>query len=195
MDVRLAIQLILVFTSLLSIMFSFNYYVHYRVLALNRPFQREQNRRRYRAALLVLAFSATIFGAAMLSLVAGAGRGGQAPQNFGLTASPPGEQFQPDPSSPATTAAPGGPTVAPPTPSATPTPALRRATIGNTNGFGANMRTAPGVAAEIVATLSDDTQVKLTDAIQEAGGYTWQLVVLEDGSEGWVADIFLILEE
>jgi hypothetical protein len=195
MDIRLAIQLTIIFTSLLSIMFSFNYYVHYRVLALNRPFQREENRRRYRAALLLLAFSALIFIAAMSSLVAGAGRGGQATQNPGLTATPSGEQLQVAPSVPAATPAPSGPAVAPPIPSATPTPVLRRARIGNTNGFGANMRTAPGVAAEIVATLSDDTQVKLTDAIQEAGGYTWQLIITDDGREGWVADIFLIPEE
>lgn len=195
MDNRLVILLILIFTSLLSITFSFNYYVHYRVLVLNRTFQREENRRRYRAALLVLAFSALIFIAALYSLVAGAGRGRQMPQNPALTAVPSGDQTQVAPTSLAATPAPSGPAGALPAPSATPTAIIRRATIGNTNGFGANMRTAPGVAAEIIATLMDDTQVRLTDATQEAGGYTWQLVILENGQEGWVAEIFLIPED
>jgi hypothetical protein len=195
MDIRLAIQLIFIFTSLLTITFSFRYYVHYRVLVLNRTFQREENRRRYRAALLVLAFSALIFVAALYSLVAGVGRNRQALQNPAATAAPAGEQLQVAPSIPATTPAPVQPAGAPPAPTETPTAILRRARIANTNGFGANMRTAPGVAAEIVATLMDDTQVRLTGAFQEAGGYTWQLVVLEDGREGWVADIFLVLEE
>ena len=194
MDERLGIQLIFIFTSLLSITFSFNYYVHYRVLVLNRTFQQEENRRRYRAALLALAFSVLILIAALFSLVAGAHRGGQMPQSPGLTASPSGGQIQVLPPSSAATPAPGEPAGATLAPSETPTAILRRARIGNTNGFGANIRTAPGVAAEIVATLMDDTQVRLAGASQEAGGYTWQLVVLDNGLEGWVADIFLIFE-
>ncbi len=194
MDVRLGIQLIVIFASLLSVMFSFNYYVHYRVLVLNRPFHREENRRRYRIALLVLAFSLVIFLAALFTLVAGAGRSDQSPGDPGLTASPSGGQLQLTAASPTATPAPAQPAESPSPPTATPTPNLRRARIGNTNGFGANLRTAPGVAAEIVATLMDDTQVKLAGASQEAGGYTWQLVVLDNGQEGWVAEIFLIFE-
>lgn len=194
MDVRLGIQLIVIFASLLGVMFSFNYYVHYRVLVLNRPFQREENRRRYRIALLALAFSVVIFLAALFTLVAGARRSDQSPGDTGLTASPSGGQVQLTPANPTATPAPGQPAASPLPPTATPTPSLRRARIGNTNGFGANLRTAPGVAAEIVATLMDDTPVKLAGASQEAGGYTWQLVVLDNGQEGWVAEIFLIFE-
>ena len=68
------------------------------------------------------------------------------------------------------------------------------ARIGNTNGFGVNVRSEPGLEYEMFAQLSDGSRVELTGEAQSADGFTWQRVRLEDGRLGWIANNFLISE-
>jgi uncharacterized protein YgiM (DUF1202 family) len=69
------------------------------------------------------------------------------------------------------------------------------ARIGNTNGFGANVRSEPTLRSEMIAQLSDGSRVDLTGEAESADGFNWQRVRLEDGRLGWIADNFLIPED
>ena len=67
--------------------------------------------------------------------------------------------------------------------------------IGNTNYQGANVRQGPSLNAPIVAKLINGTEVLLLDtASQEADGFTWQRVLLENGTTGWVVGRYLLEE-
>ena len=69
-------------------------------------------------------------------------------------------------------------------------PDLGFARIGNTTGFGVNVRSEPGLEYVIVTQLSDGSRVELTGEAQSADGFTWQHIRLEDGHLGWIADNF-----
>lgn len=79
-----------------------------------------------------------------------------------------------------------------PTPETVPVSGFAR--IGNTTGFGVNVRSEPGLAFEVLTQLSDGIRVELTGEVQSADGFTWQRVRLEDGRLGWIVDNFLIPE-
>jgi hypothetical protein len=68
------------------------------------------------------------------------------------------------------------------------------ARIGNTNTFGANMRAEPSLSAEVITSLSDGTRVTLLGTSEKTDGLIWQAVRLEDGRQGWIADLFLFVE-
>ncbi len=54
-----------------------------------------------------------------------------------------------------------------------------------------NMRAEPTTEAEVVLVISAGTTVTITGGSQDADGYTWWPVELEDGTTGWVAQDFL----
>jgi len=97
---------------------------------------------------------------------------------------------------PSPTPNPFSPLVPTPSPKSSPTPevvpGLGFARIGNTNGFGVNVRSEPGLEYEMLTQLSDGSRVERTGEAQSADGFTWQRVRLEDGRLGWIADNFLI---
>lgn len=189
----LILPLSLIFTCLLTIAVSFRYFVHYRLLTIHQAAQRDQNRLRYRLAGAALLLASLVFLAAMFNVVNQTGQRERAAEN---PAAPGQQATQPAPGSPPVDGASPAPASAPtPTPSPTETPQLRLTKIGNTGGFGANVRSGPGLEYEILATLPDDTPVSLTNESQTAGDFQWWLIILEDGSQGWVAENFLSFEE
>ncbi len=99
---------------------------------------------------------------------------------------------------PSPTPIPFSPLAPSPSPVSTPTPGVTPgigfARVGNTNGFGANVRSEPGLKYEMLTQLSDGSRVELTGEAQTADGFTWQRVLLEDGRSGWIAENFLIPE-
>lgn len=84
------------------------------------------------------------------------------------------------------------PTESAPTPVPSSTPA-RTATIGNTGGAGANMRTTPSTTSTIITSVNDGTLVTLLDGLETADGFTWQLIAIPDGRQGWVVNSFLLI--
>lgn len=98
----------------------------------------------------------------------------------------PGGQDTPDPGLPNT---PTITTTPPPPPS--PTSAVT-ATIGNTGGAGANMRSVPGLEGAIITSVNEGTQVTVLDSTETMDGFTWQLIVIPDGRQGWVVVNYLI---
>ena len=79
-----------------------------------------------------------------------------------------------------------------PTLQVTPTRILPTATIANTGGAGANIRSSPGLAGTIIATLPEGTRVILLDETQQVDGFNWQSIEMPDTRDGWVAVQFLI---
>jgi sortase (surface protein transpeptidase) len=59
------------------------------------------------------------------------------------------------------------------------------------NTDGVNMRSEPTTAAEVVQVLSVGTVVTITGDTQDADGYTWAPIQLEDGTPGWIVVDFL----
>ena len=72
------------------------------------------------------------------------------------------------------------------------TPILPKATIGNTGGAGANIRSNPGLGGTIIEILSDGTRVILLEGTEEVDGFNWQYIEMPDTREGWVVTQFLI---
>ncbi len=100
------------------------------------------------------------------------------------------------PTLPTTTPAPSREPTATRAPTGTATQAsLPTLFIGNTSFQGVNMRAEPSLSGKIVARLMNATVVTILDEpTVDADGYTWQKIRLEDGTEGWVANIFLVVE-
>lgn len=61
-----------------------------------------------------------------------------------------------------------------------------RAAVRTAENDPLNMRTEPSLKADIVAKLSDGTQVTLTDGPRDAEGYTWWKGRSTAGDEGWL---------
>lgn len=74
----------------------------------------------------------------------------------------------------------------------TPTRILSTATIGNTGGVGANIRSSPGLGGTIIETLADGARVILLGETQQVDGFEWQFIEMPDTREGWVVVRFLI---
>ena len=175
--------------SLLWAYVSFRYFLYYRGLIVTGVGNQDKNRHHLRRAKVFLLVSGLVCTGSLVILF-----------NLSRTAIPPpatatlapGERAgQPSPTpSPSSLLV---PTLSPensPTPEVV--PGIGFARIGNTNGFGANVRSEPGLEYEMLAQLSDGCQVELTGEAQSADGFTWQRVRLEDGRLGWIADNFLI---
>ncbi len=56
---------------------------------------------------------------------------------------------------------------------------------------GLNMRASASTGADIVTTLAQGQQVSIISGPQDADGFAWWQIELEDGSQGWVAADFL----
>ena len=69
---------------------------------------------------------------------------------------------------------------------------LPRATIANTGGAGANIRSAPGLGGAVIAVLPDGTRVILLEERQEIDGFAWQAIEMQDTQQGWVVTQYLI---
>jgi hypothetical protein len=191
MESNYVFPLIGVLASLLGAYVSFRYFLYYRGLIHTGVGDRDKNRRLFRIAQVCLLVSSLAYIGLLVNL-------------FKLSRTaiiPPG----------AVTLAPGegagelSPTISPfspnlptPSPLSSPTPevipGVGFARIGNTNGFGVNVRAEPGLQNELLTQLSDGKRVELTGEAQPADGFTWQRVRLDDGRLGWIADIFLIPE-
>jgi len=183
--------LIGVLVSLLWAYVSFRYFLYYRGLIFTGVGNQDKNRRLIRMAQVSLLVSSLVFTGSLVNLFNLSGTAVPPPPIASLA---PGEEAgQPSP-----TPSPFSPLVHTPFPESSPTaevvPGVGFARIGNTNGFGVNVRSEPGLEYEILTQLSDGSRVELTGEAQSANGFTWQHVRLEDGRLGWIADIFIIPE-
>lgn len=82
------------------------------------------------------------------------------------------------------------PAATPPTVTPTEVP---MATIANTQGLGVNMREDPGYAGAIVVVVAEGAEVILLGETEQADGIEWYHVQTEQGIQGWIADLYLIL--
>lgn len=78
-----------------------------------------------------------------------------------------------------------------PPPPPSPTPSVT-ATIGNTGGAGANIRSTPGLDSTIITSADDGTTVTILEQTETKDGFTWQLIILPDGRQGWIVINYLI---
>ena len=183
--------LIGVLASLLSAYVSFRYFLYYRGLIYSGGSNLEKNRRLMRWAQAFLLVSSLAFTFSLVNLFDMSGTATPLPASATFA---PGEGAgQPSPTP--TTFSPLVPT---PSPESSPAPEVMPgsgfARIGNTNGFGANVRSEPGLEYPMLTQLSDGSRVELTGEAQSADGFTWQHVRLENGQMGWIVEIFLIPE-
>lgn len=185
------IPLIGVLASLLWVYVSFRYYLHYSGRIYTGVGNQDENRRFIRMAQVSLLVSSLAFAGSLVYLFNLSGT--PIPPRATATFASGEGAGQPSP-------APSlfSPLVPTPLPESSPTPegvpASGFAHIGNTSGFGANVRTEPGLAFGVLIQLSDGTRIELTGEVQSADGFTWQRIRLEDGQLGWIAENFLIPE-
>lgn len=59
------------------------------------------------------------------------------------------------------------------------------------NTDGANFRSEPSTSGEVLQVLDNGTVVTIVGGPEEADGYTWWQIELEDGTTGWIAGDFL----
>jgi hypothetical protein len=84
------------------------------------------------------------------------------------------------------------PTPDPDQPTPTPTPIICRAQVTDTGGNGLKLRTSPN-GEEIVVLPEGSLVTLLEDEPVSDGGFTWRLVRVTGGGEGWVAQEFLTI--
>lgn len=78
------------------------------------------------------------------------------------------------------------------TPSPTPTPLAPDGAAAVVNSVdGLNLRRAPG--GDVLTLLDDGATVTLLDGYETSGDFFWRRVRAADGTEGWVAERFLIV--
>ncbi len=199
MSSQFFIALSVIFASLLSIVLSFRYFVHYYNLAMNHSLQHQENRRWYWISGFILVMSGLVLISALSYLVYHSDGASLVKATPTTTATPSLQQDQP-----------AEMLIAPPPPALTTTlttalPATlltqtaeleaRFAQVGNTGGAGVNVRGNPGLSSTIIALVPDESRVTLMEDMQEVDGYTWQRVILADGRQGWIAVNFLIPQE
>ena len=183
--------LIGVLVSLLWAYASFRYYLYYSGLIYTGVGNQDRNRRLIKVAQVSLLVSILAFIGSLVTLFDLAGTPRPLPAM--VTSTPAEGTGQPSPAT--SLVAPVEPTPSPessPTPETVPVSGFAR--IGNTFGFGVNVRSEPGLAFEVLTQLSDGMRVELTGEVQSADGFNWQRVRLEDGRLGWIVDNFLIPE-
>ena len=183
--------LIVVLASLYGVYFSFVYSLHFRGLIYTGVGDQERNRRLVRGAQTLLLVCCLAFTGSLVHLF---NLSRQAVVPPATATQIPGEGASQLTSTPNVSS----PIVLTSTPAGSPTPeaipGTGTALIGNTNGYGANIRVEPGLKFEMLIQLSDGSRVELTGEVQSADGFNWQRVRLEDGRLGWVAENFLIPE-
>jgi hypothetical protein len=191
----LSLGLLILF--LVGVLISFQYYTHYQsLLLLEREHIVDQRQRAQSALGILVAFSY----AAVIALcgILYPALSGFVPEPIQPPATEtvlPGEApNQPTDQSPVNPppeqTAPSEP--ADPTQEPTPTQLLPMATIGNTGGVGANIRSIPGLGGSVIVILADGERVILLDETQEVDGFNWQRIEMADTREGWVVTQFLI---
>jgi len=67
-----------------------------------------------------------------------------------------------------------------------------QAVVQGTGAQQLRLRAGPGLDKEMLATLPDDTRLKVLDGPETADGYKWWKVQTEDGLVGWVAGDWLV---
>lgn len=184
---------------LIGMLISFQYFTHYQSLAqLERTHIANQRQRAQSALGYLVIFSF----AAIISLV-----GILYPAAMGFTPAP-NQPVVTDPNSPeilltlpsgetpgvSVTESSPAPTTSKPTIEPTPTRILPTATIGNTGGAGANIRSIPGLSGVIIEVLAEGTRVILLEETREVDGFNWQQIEMPDTREGWVVTQFLLPE-
>ena len=188
MELNFLYPLIGVLVSLLWAYVSFRYFLYYSGRIYTGVGNQDKNRRLSRIAQVSLLVSSLAFTGSLVNL-----SGTAIPQPAIATLAPGEGADQPSPNP-----NPISPLVRTPPPESSPTPEIVPgsgfAHIGNTSGFGVNVRSEPGLAYEVLVQLSDGSRVELTGEAQSADGFTWQHVRLEDSRLGWIADNFLIPE-
>jgi hypothetical protein len=182
---------------LVGVLISFQYYTHYQsLILLERTHIAEQRQRAQTALGILVAFSF----AAVISLcgIVYPALSGFVPEPIqpqvtdtalsGETPTQPTDQppENPPPVQPIPTE-PVEPTNAP-----SPTQILPMATIGNTGGVGANIRSIPGLGGTVIEVLDDGERVILLEETREVDGFSWQFIEMQDTREGWVVTQFLI---
>lgn len=107
---------------------------------------------------------------------------------------------------PATAVPTGTPIIPTPTsiPTFTPSPTPNRlvappeltsgffAQVANTDGVGVNFRSGYGQTNEIIFVLEEDSVGMVIEGPIDADGFVWWRLELEDGTQGWVVEKFLI---
>ena len=181
---------------LVGALISFQYFTHYQSLRLLERTHIVNQRERAQTALGFLV--AFIFGAiiALGGLIVPAITGYKPTPIQISTINPPTDAFATISTNETPEFPPSqvDPTTVPsePTTQVTPTQILPTATIANTGGAGANIRSAPGLTGTIIATLPEGTSVILLDETQQVDGFNWQSIEIPDTRNGWVAVQFLI---
>lgn len=190
--------LIGVLACLLGVYFSFRYFIYYRGRIDSGEGNQDISRRLLRRAQVALLVTSLALVGSLVNLYDKAGTITPLPAATTPTSGEGGDLSMPGSGLPASTPNPLQPTVPtqPPESSSTPEviPGTGYARIGNTNGFGANVRSEPGLKYEMLTQLSDGSRVELTGEVQSVDGFKWQRVRLEDGRLGWIAENFLIPE-
>jgi len=185
--------LIVVLASLLWASVSFRVFLYYRGQTYSGMGNQDNNRRLVRMAQVFLLASSLAFTGSLVNLFNLSGTA--TPPPVLATIAPGEETDQPSPTPTRIPISPPEPTLSPES-SLSPevVPGSGFARIGNTNGYGVNVRSAAGLGSEMLTQLSDGSRVELTGEAQSADGFTWQRVRLEGGRLGWIVDNFLIPE-
>jgi len=192
MELNFLYPLIGVLVSLLWAYVSFRYFLYYSGRIYTGVGNQDKNRRLIRMAQVSLLVSSLAFTGLLVNLFNLSGTAIPQPAIATLAPGEGADQPSPNPN-------PISPLVRTPNPESSPTPEIVPgsgfAHIGNTSGFGVNVRSEPGLEYEVITQLSDGSRVELTGEAQSANGFTWLRVRLEDGRLGWIVDKFIIPEQ
>jgi hypothetical protein len=182
---------------LVGVLISFQYYTHYQsLIMLERDHIADQRQRAQTALGVLVAFSfAAVISLCGIVYPALTGFIPEPIQPQDTDTSLPGNNptLSPDqtPVNPQPEQSPPVEPTEPPIPP-TPTQLLPMATIGNTGGVGANIRSTPGLGGTVIEVLEDGERVILLDEIREVDGFSWQFIEMQDTREGWMVTQFLI---
>ena len=181
---------------LVGALISFQYFTHFQsLMMLERTHIADQRQRAQSALGYLVAFSfASVVALGGILYPALMGITPEPRQPEATDADMPGLAETPAMNEPQSTEQ-GPPTATQePIPEATATQALSMATIGNTGGAGANIRSIPGLAGNVIEVLSDGTRVYLLNETREVDGFNWQLIEMPDTRDGWVVTQYLIAD-
>jgi hypothetical protein len=184
---------------LMGALISFQYFTHYQSLTMLERTHIVDQRQRAQTALgflVAFSFGAVIaLGGLILPAIIGYSPPPMQPSTTDAVQEGTLTVISPDNSLALPTSADESPTTpAEPEEQATSAPVLPSATIGNTGGAGANIRSSPGLGGTIIETLSEGTTVFLLGELQEADDIGWQKIEIPDTRQGWVANLFLITD-
>lgn len=66
------------------------------------------------------------------------------------------------------------------------------AQVANTDGIGVNFRSGTGRSNELIAVLEEGTVALVLEGPVEDDGFVWWRIELEDGTQGWLVEQFII---